>query len=311
MPSKSKCRLCGGDVFNADISGGIITCVRCGQQYSMGAGKKEQLQPQPQRSTQTFPMTDTSSPSDFKIAFGVLKKYTGNSNHVVIPEGVTEIAAPDVYNRVFDHSLESIVLPKSLKVIGYQAFESTHIKKIDVPYGVSKIDRDAFRDCSDLKYVSLPSTLTEIGDNAFQKCKSLLSVEIPASVVCIGSDAFEDCTSLQKVVFNFGLETIKEGAFHNCTSLSQVIIPDSVVSLTSSPSTYHYHSFYGCYMLTQINYPSRFSPVVFSGTAWYDHIGKAQYEMEQRNKKISNGICPDCGGKLGMFNKCKRCGKKF
>ena len=133
MPSKSKCRLCGGDVFNADISSGIITCVRCGQQYSMGTGKIEQPQPQPQRSTQTFPMTDTSSPSDFKIAFGVLKKYTGNSKHVVIPEGVTEIAAPDVYNRVFDHSLESIVLPKSLRVIGYQAFINTHIKKLDVP----------------------------------------------------------------------------------------------------------------------------------------------------------------------------------
>lgn len=307
MPSKSRCRLCGGEVFNADISSGVITCVRCGQQYSMNASKKEQ----PQRNAQTSPMADTSSPSDFKIAFGVLRKYTGNSKNVVIPEGVTEIAVPNYGNRVFGYSLESVILPKTLKVIGYQAFENTHIKKIDVPYGVNKIDRDAFCECSYLKYVSLPNTLTEIGDSAFQNCKSLLSVEIPASVVCIGSNAFENCTSLQNVVFNYGLQIIKDGAFHNCTSLSQISIPDSVISLTSSPYTYQNYSFSGCYMLTDISYPQRFSPVVFSGTAWYDHIGKAQYEADQRKQKIARGICPICGKTLSLFKRCPRHGKNY
>ena len=173
MPSKSKCRLCGGDVFNADISSGIITCVRCGQQYSMGAGKKEHSQPQPQRSTQTFPMTDTSSPSDFKIAYGVLREYTGNSKHVVIPEGVTEIAAPDCFCSVFP-LLESVVLPKSLKVIGYRAFGDAKLKTIEIPNGVVEIGEEAFENCASLQSVNIPSSVISIGKSAFSFCSSLL-----------------------------------------------------------------------------------------------------------------------------------------
>lgn len=257
MPSNSKCRLCGGDVFNADISSGIITCVRCGQQYSMGAGKKEQPQPQPQR---TSPMTDTSSPSDFKIAFGVLKKYTGNSKHVVIPEGVTEI-----HRAFLNPSIESVVLPKSLKVIGNHAFYDTSIKHINIPYGVTTIGFCAFAGCMQLESVILPNSLT----------------------------------------------TIESMAFYQCSSLESISIPDSVIKIHCVTYSMNTNPFYGCAMLTQVSYPSRFSPLIFYGSAWYEHIGKAQYEREERDRKIANGICPDCGGKIGMFNKCKRCGKKY
>lgn len=311
MPSKSKCRLCGGDVFNADISSGIITCVRCGQQYSMGAGKKEQPQPQPQRSTQTSPMTDTSSPNDFKIANGVLRKYTGNSKYVVIPEGVTEIAIPAQSSRnravqsVFNSSIEYVMLPKSLKKIGEEAFALTNIKRIEIPFDVTTIGPRSFYGCANLKNISLPDSLSEIGIQTFSGCQALHSIEIPSNVNIIRSCAFERCSSLSEIKLNNGLKKIELGAFSDCTSLESIVIPESVIEI-STPSYYDIVGsvFHGCYMLTNITYPNRFSPDVFSGSAWCEAWGK-------QRRSIANGICPDCGGKLGMFNKCKRCGKKF
>ena len=288
MPNYTKCQKCGGDVFYADISNGTIICVRCREQYSINIANNTQ----PQYTKPSTHMTDTSSPSDFKIAFGVLKKYTGNSKHVVIPEGVTIISSPD--NGSVFYSIESVVFPKSLKAIDSHAFEHAKRKQLDIPFGVREIGSHAFCSCSQLESVSFPSSLTKIGHNAFM-----------------------NCTSLNSVKLNNGLEIIDDGAFYGCVSLTSINIPDSVVSL-SKPSSYARYPFDGCYMLTQISYPSRFSMEIFYGTAWYDEeIRKAKQEkLEQeklrkakQNQKFVGITCPKCGRKLNMDRYCPKHGK--
>ena len=110
--------------------------------------------------------------TDFKIKRGVLIKYLGNSEDVVIPEGVTEIG-----NKAFSSCL--------------------YLESIEIPNGVTTIGNEAFTFCYSLRFIHIPNSVTSIGDGAFSWCESLQSVKIPDSVTSIGENAFWECKSLQ------------------------------------------------------------------------------------------------------------------
>ena len=75
------------------------------------------------------------------------------------------------------------------------------IKKIVIPKSVKNIGYRAFRDCRSLKSVEIPKSVKSIESVAFEHCTSLKSIEIPESVESIGNAAFWKCTSLEKVIF--------------------------------------------------------------------------------------------------------------
>ena len=66
--------------------------------------------------------------------------------------------------------------------------------KAFIPFGVSKIEDDAFKGCTGLTSVEIPNSVTRIGDCAFEGCTGLTSVEISNSVTSIGDYAFAGCT---------------------------------------------------------------------------------------------------------------------
>lgn len=78
---------------------------------------------------------------------------------VILPEGIEVIRG-----GAFDHctSLESVYLPTSLKTIGRRAFSSTGLTSIMLPPQLSRIDDEAFLDCTQLYtiYNSSPLVLT-------------------------------------------------------------------------------------------------------------------------------------------------------
>ena len=108
-------------------------------------------------------------------------KYSGT---VEIPDSVTFNGKKYLVFGIGDNSfyrcadLHSVVMPKSLKVIGYSAF--------------------AF--CENMKIVNLPDSLETIQDYAFRGCKSISSLKIPSKVRNLDDGFLEDCPKLNWIM---------------------------------------------------------------------------------------------------------------
>ena len=94
--------------------------------------------------------------------------------------------------------------------------QSTEIKDLVIPEGVTNIGCYAFLFCSGLTSVSIPNSVTSIGDGAFSNCSGLISVSIPNSVTSIGISAFYNCSSLTSVTVGLTSPiTINQVCFSN------------------------------------------------------------------------------------------------
>lgn len=129
----------------------------------------------------------------------------------------------------------SFAVPVTTTVIGEQAFcgckQLTEIKMHD---GVTRIDNDAFRYCTNLSSVQIPSSIRSIGERAFFECRSLEKAIIPEGVTCIAENTFCMCEHLMYVSLPNTVVTIEDEAFAACWSLTSVMIPDSVQSIKNS-----------------------------------------------------------------------------
>lgn len=141
--------------------------------------------------------------SHYHIENGVLTKYDGEEENVVIPAGV--------------------------KAIGEKAFEDcSALTQITIPNGVTEIGEEAFYGCKNLTQITIPNSVTKIGNSAFEECSSLTQITIPNSVTKIGNSAFEDCENLRQITLPNSLIRIGANAFDGCSSLTQITIPNSV-----------------------------------------------------------------------------------
>ena len=127
---------------------------------------------QPQANTsQTQSTLTQSKPSDFEIADGVLVKYKGEGEYVVIPQDVT--------------------------TIGNYAFASCEwIKTVVIPFGVSVIGENAFYNCKNLNNIVIPEGVATIKSGAFNSCISLTNIHIPASVTRIEDGVLAYCKNI-------------------------------------------------------------------------------------------------------------------
>ena len=84
----------------------------------------------------------------------------------------------------------TIIIPNTVKEIGYCAFRFSKITGIEIPKTCEKIDDGAFENCSGLASVIIDNGVKSIGKNAFENISNLSAVQIPTSVTTIGSGAF-------------------------------------------------------------------------------------------------------------------------
>lgn len=185
-------------------------------------------------------------PNDFLICDGVLKKYYGASDRIVIPEGVVELGEGLFENRA---CAVHVTLPAGLKKIGARAFRYCGgLIHINIPDTVTEIGDEAFRDCDALPALTLPAGDIRIGKMAFRGCKKLADSQgflilkgvlynyygeqtelvIPPQVTHIEPSAFAQWPYATKIRLPEGMTRIDDALFFFCQDLEELYIPESV-----------------------------------------------------------------------------------
>lgn len=239
----------------------------------------------------------------FEIVDGVLTNYTGNEPYISLPKEVKEIkplifrSHPelreiDLSNTVIENILTKtffecknvyrIVLPNTLKVIGYQAFsncqsleeliipesieeimsgafeECSSLISIKVPSSIKKIEMNLFKNCSKLERIVLSDGLIKIGESAFENCIKLIEINLPSTLKVLDMFAFKNCRELPAIVIPKNIKVIPRGCFYSCVRLQQVILHEEIEKLDD-------WSFRECFMLDKVNAPAscKISPCAF------------------------------------------------
>ena len=236
--------------------------------------------------TRTSTPTPVSPITDFEIENGVLKKYLGKSETVVIPDGVvtsigdkafwgckspTSIHIPDSVTSIGDsafagcESLQSIHIPKGVTNIGSSAFcYCPALTSIHIPGGVTSIKNGIVAECKSLTSIEIPDSVTNIGMGAFMNCHALTSIKIPDGVTSIGDYAFTGCKALTSIKISDSITSIGKNAFTLCESLKSIHIPDGVTSIGDE-------AFFGCDLLESIEVPKSVT-----------HIGRNAFPVDAK-----------------------------
>lgn len=157
---------------------------------------------------------------------------TSLSGMLIIPEGVEELSSVGFRET----SINSIVFPSSLRIIGPECFYSCQslTSPLQLPDKLTVIGQWAFSQCGSLSgELILPSELETIGVDAFYQCTCLTgSLIIPNKVTEIGDGAFGFCENLNgKLVLPNGLIRIGTRAFIRCKFKGELFLPNSLISI--------------------------------------------------------------------------------
>lgn len=134
--------------------------------------------------------------------------------------------------------LEEVILPNTIKEIGWAAFRSLPaLKKVNIPESVERIGNSSFSGCSCLQKIDLSSLshLIEISNNAFSSSSCVpISLKLPDGLEAIGSFAFSN-TGVTSVDFsNTSLYNISDNAFGECPITGALSFPGTLRSIDHS-----------------------------------------------------------------------------
>lgn len=151
---------------------------------------------------------ETAASKDFVIKDGVLTKYKGKDEKVIIPDGV--------------------------KTIGESAFDGyKDLKKVIMPDSVTSIKSAAFRYCRNLEEIVFSKKLTSIAPLAFCSASGLKSVDLSnTKVKSIRKKCFTFCEKLENVALPNSLKSIEEYAF-NKTAIKELHFPATIETISS------------------------------------------------------------------------------
>ena len=141
----------------------------------------------------------------FETKDGVLIKYLGHDQEVVVPEGII--------------------------AIGEGAFkDNKYIISVELPSSLIRIDKSAFAGCMYLSSINIPGPLTEISSPLFSSCciSTPIKNEFPQSLIDVGEEAFKNCRGLTELVFPSELASIGARAFFHCESLNKIKLSKAI-----------------------------------------------------------------------------------
>lgn len=192
---------------------------------------------------------------------------------IVVKDGTKVIADKAFFDQ---DRLQTIVLPNSLKTIGFNAFNcADYLEKIifngtveeycNISFGDNWYFRnhDIYIDGDLATNVVIPEGVKNI-QRAFDCCSSLVSVSIPSTVTNM-EEAFRNCYSLKEVTIADGVKNAS--GFTRCSSLTSITLPDSVETLSGLADTglqvitigkglkkVSSETFHNCYNLKKVYY---------------------------------------------------------
>lgn len=142
-----------------------------------------------------------------------------NIKECIIPSFVTGI-----WQKAFEEcDLRSIVIPKSVKFIGSNAFRGCEqLKEVDMSECGLNMYRGVFSGCKRLLEIKLPSGLKVIPEDSFLCCSKLKRIDIPYSIIDIGRGSFAYCTSLETLELKNDIRSIDTAAFYGCSGLEHI-----------------------------------------------------------------------------------------
>ena len=166
-------------------------------------------------------------------------------SEIVVPskykgKPVTSIGKQAFYRSIWDQfnsdveypTITSITLPDTITKIDDEAFvECTGITSLTIPSSVTSIGSGAFYNCTKLVSVNIPDGITTIEDGTFSGCYALSSITIPESVTTIGTSAFQNCAALTSITLPSKVTEISAYCFSNCNSLTSFTIPSQITAI--------------------------------------------------------------------------------
>ena len=168
---------------------------------------------------------------DFIVKAGVATKYTGNKSIVVVPEGVTELV-PCLFwdNQV----IEEVILPDTLvNISGDTFYNSTHLRKVNIPKNVKFMGNNPFAGCPNIEVINESPYFNLVDGILYNKDFTRL-IYYPISKK---DDRYE---------IKEGCRIIGKHSFYLCDNLKEVVIPSSIIKLENNP-------FSGCNQITLNN----------------------------------------------------------
>ncbi len=199
---------------------------------------KYSLLPNAWESSLTVDPSEISAKGSTSRQRGKAQYPNGETEGVIIPQGVTSIGMYAFYN--WSSNNQPLVIPNSVTEIGEHAFynwqSNTH--PLVIPNSVTSIGYGAFgRWTSNTYPLVIPESVTSIIDNTFRDWSSNNQpLVIPNGVTSIGDEAFAGwLANNQPLVIPNSVTSISWGAFLSWQSNTHpLVIPNSVTSIDAN-----------------------------------------------------------------------------
>lgn len=231
-----------------------------------------------------------------------LWRYTATFTDTLFETQIREIEKPtlDKLTFIIDDSAQYYwVKAASTSIEGKVVIPETYN---DLP--VTKINVNAFKDCTKIQSIIVPDSVREIWHSAFLNCNSLRSITLPFigwmnsqyrylgyifgggdytyngevvpvtlktviisdSCTSIDSHAFYNCYSLTSIVIGNGVTSIGDGAFEDCSKLTSVELGSNVASFGNN-------AFKNCSSLSSFTIPDH---VTYTGSSIFKDCSKLE-----------------------------------
>ncbi len=168
----------------------------------------------------------------------VLTGYTGEEEHVIIPDDVQVISGAFRNNK----TIKTVEFTENSNIIAIwgRAFEYSTLENLIIPdgLGLKGFGESALHEC-EIKELDLSNCqeLHLIKNSAFGNCQSLTKVILPKTIEGMGLDVFNCCFALEYVIFDKDtvLSTIQSNTFmdtaYEDTRVLNIVLPKSITHI--------------------------------------------------------------------------------